>query len=216
MENINNAQQYMSYSGDVKLTTYIGGKPVTKQNFHNAGALSLYRFFANCLVGNFSVAASIRPFKIKLFGLTKPENYLQSNLSGKDIFESKDLVEFSGFIPITTAPEIFYFENGTEIGCKVVLSFVFPYSKITNTGDIHVIGIYGSRSEDLDDVCAYHLLQAHKTEFDENTSTVQNTAGIVWTPITKHAEDEETNKVLAVEWTMTLANKIDKSKEVNN
>jgi hypothetical protein len=53
----------MQYSGDVKFTTYIGGKPVSCKQYHNAGALSLFRFLANCLAGNFSVASPLRPYK---------------------------------------------------------------------------------------------------------------------------------------------------------
>lgn len=210
--NVQNAQQIMSYSGDVKLTTYIGGKQVSRHNYHNAGALGLYRFFANCLVGNFSVATNIRPFKIKLFGLSKPDDVLQiTNFKPSDL-EEGSLIEYSDFITMTTAPDIFYFDDGAEVGCKVVLSFVFPYSKITNTGNIYLIGIYGSRTEDPDDMCAYHLLRAHSTEFDANTGTNKETSNLIWTPIIKSPDDEETNKILAVEWTMTLANKI---KEAN-
>jgi hypothetical protein len=202
----------LGYSGDIKLSTYLGGKLISTKQYHNAGALNLYRFFANCLVGNYSFASPLRPFKIKLFkyknaatsggtGILPDEFNLTTALS------DNSLVEASDFLDVMSAPEIFYMDDGNTVGCKVKLSFTFPYNFIIGTGQAaHLVAIYGINTEKKEDLSAYYLLT--KEVYDLNADGLISKSTTQWDPIIKLPDEEETNRILAVEWTMTLANNI--------
>jgi hypothetical protein len=209
MKDQNISQQLITYSGNVKVSTYINGKLATKKHFKNSGALGLYRFFANCITGNFALATPLRPYKIKLFTYNDANSITPSRFNINEALAEGKLVPASDFIPITSAPEIFYFNSDTEVGCKIVLNFVFPYSKIF-TGNIHMIGIYGTRTEAAEDLCAYYILKREqiKTQTIDEMDSGSEDDPFEWDPLTKASDEEETNKVLAVEWTMTLANKL--------
>jgi hypothetical protein len=113
----------LSYSGDIKLSTYLCGKLVSTKHYHNAGTRSLYRFFANCLIGNFSIASPLRPFKIKLFKYTNATSNSGEGIAPNEFnittaLQDNSLVEASGFINIMSAPEVFYIDDGNTVGCK--------------------------------------------------------------------------------------------------
>jgi hypothetical protein len=193
----------MQYSGDVKFTTYIGGKPVSCKQYHNAGALSLFRFLANCLAGNFSVASPLRPYKLKLLTFktdTPPANPKELIQSLKAY--TNDIVGSSSFIDINSSPEIYYTVTENTTGCQVVFNFVFPYHKLTQ--DAYIVAIYGIHSEGIEDMCAYYLLTSEVLKVNQSTGKTEK--ALDWDPIIKTPDDEETNKILAVEWTMSLFN----------
>ena len=85
----------------------------------------------------------------------------------------------------------------------VVFNFVFPYHKLTDTA--YIVAIYGINAEEKEDMCAYYLLTTTTLATDGS-----GTKETHWDPIEKTPDDEETNKVLAVEWTMKLFNNINK------
>jgi hypothetical protein len=202
----------LGYSGDIKLSTYLGRKLLSTKYYKNSGALGLYRFFANCLIGNYSVASPLRPFKIKLFKYQNATNsagigILPEEFNLNIALREGSLLPASDFINIKTVPEVFYMDDGNTVGCKVKLSFVFPYNYIKETGNaVHVIGIYGLNTTKQEDLSAYYLLTKEVFNLNNDGSVGEST--IQWDPIVKLADEEETNKILAVEWTMTLANNV--------
>jgi hypothetical protein len=206
-----NKNNVLEYSGDIKLSTYIGRKLVSQKKYHNAGALSLYRFFAYCLTGDFNKASKFRPYKIKLF------KYSGDRVEDFDLniaLNTKQLTSVTEFINITAAPEILYSNDTSknEVGCQVKLSFMFPYTKLFGN-EANVIAIYGVNIADNDSLCAYYLLTKEIAEVDlqgiDIADDVESAKTIVtWDPIIKAADEEELNRVIAVEWTMTLKNKL--------
>ena len=53
-------------------------------------------------------------------------------------------------------------------------------------------------------MCAYYLLTSEV--LNVNSATGKTDKELIWDPIVKTPDDEETNKILAVEWTMRLFN----------
>lgn len=206
-----NKNNVLEYSGDIKLSTYLGRKLVSQKKYHNAGAISLYRFFAYCLLGNYTQASNFRPYKIKLF------KYSGESAADFDLniaLKKEQLTSVTEFINITAVPEVLYSNDTSknEVGCQVTLSFMFPYTKIFGN-EANVIAIYGLNAADDNALCAYYLLTKEVTEVDlqgidiaEDVDTAKKV--ITWDPIVKAVDEEELNRVIAVEWTMTLKNKL--------
>lgn len=213
---LNNANGLsIGYSGDIKLTTYIGNKYISSKTYHNRGALALYRFLANCLSGNFPAAYHLRPFKIKLLRFTDTENVQPTDFDITEQYQKDKIIDASDYIQLASAPEIRYVDTKDSCGCSVVFNFIFPYDRIIGT-EAHIVAIYGPNISDSDEFCAYYCLTANvpvgpEEEVEdaiENPEQTTSEATIIqWDPIIKDEFDEETNKILAVEWTMNLANR---------
>lgn len=60
----------LKYSGKVKVTVYKNGKKIRKSVTHNAGALPLFRFFADCLCSNYDVRNAPTYMRVKDSGNT--------------------------------------------------------------------------------------------------------------------------------------------------
>ena len=56
----------IGYTGIVTLSQYTNGKQFILAKTHNAGANPLFNFLADCLLGDFSVAAYSLPSKVML------------------------------------------------------------------------------------------------------------------------------------------------------
>lgn len=206
---LNNANGLsIGYSGDIKLTTYIGNKYISSKTYHNRGALALYRFLANCLSGNFPAAYHLRPFKIKLLSFTDAGLVDPPNFDITEQYQKNKIIDASDYIQLAAAPEIKYVDTKDSCGCSVVFNFIFPYDRIIGT-EAHIVAIYGPNISDSDEFCAYYCLTTETEVGDNGEGTEQTTSETVisWDPIIKDEFDEETNKILAVEWTMNLANR---------
>lgn len=207
---LNNANGLsIGYSGDIKLTTYIGNKYISSKTYHNRGALALYRFLANCLSGNFPAAYHLRPFKIKLLRFTGADSVQPTDFDIIEQYHNNKIIDASDYIQLAAAPEIKYVDTKDSCGCSVVFNFIFPYDRIIGT-EAHIVAIYGPNISDSDEFCAYYCLTTTETEVGDNSEGTEQTTSetaISWDPIIKDEFDEETNKILAVEWTMNLANR---------
>lgn len=181
----------LAYTGDVKITVYQNGRVISVKHYKNAGTLPLFRFIGNCLVGNFNSAGRLRPFKIKL--LEAQENDASKAFDAETEFE-----EISNFITLASAPELKTFGTGSTGKCQAIFSFIFPIARINRSG-ANTIAIYGVDAANPKEYCAYHKLT--KIVNSEGTEIVE------WDPIKLLEEDYEENKVFAVEWTMTIANR---------
>jgi len=186
----------LAYRGDVKLTVSQGNTILETKQYKNAGTLPLFRFLGNCLIGNFQVAAKLRPFKIKL--LIDPSD---SPVQGENV--STDLpayTEASNFIFLAQAPELTTFGSEINGSCQVKFSYIFPIANVFESG-ANTIAIYGVDETEPTRFCAFHKLT--KTEASETGTG--NT--ITWDPIKLTEEDYENNKIFALEWTMTITNR---------
>lgn len=194
---LKNRSTNVSYRGDVKVSTYIGKHCLSTKTYRNTGALPLFRFLANCLAGNFPAAYQSRPYKVKLLKVTAEDaNNVQLP---EDLRKTTGVDrECSDFIPMTTAPEIIIQETDKGQSCKVMFSFMFPYSRIRYSG-ANMIAIYGPGVTDPTEYSAFYLLR-------RVGYTADNEETLEWDPIILDFEDDETNKIFAIEWTMTLSN----------
>ena len=206
----------INYSGNVTVATYIGNKCISKKAYHNKGALALYRFLANCLAGNFPTAYNLRPFKIKLLSFKNADQILPNDFDLTEAFATDAIADASDFIQLAAAPEIKYTDTKDSCGCTVTLNFIFVYDRIISE-KAHIVAIYGPNINDAKEYCAYYLLTQQKAEDLENTGDIKETylteddqvSEILqsWDPIVKDPYEENTNKILAVEWSLNLYNK---------
>jgi hypothetical protein len=164
------------------------------------------------------VAYNLRPFKLKLLQLKNTDGFgtAPSTISA-------DMIEkaCTPFINLSSAPEL---RVSTDINnkssCSVKFSFIIPYTQIESNTQSSVVGIYGLGVKDLNytDYSAYHILTKTAYANSEildgsgNNETLEGDAtGTLLKikkldPIKKDADELETNKILAIEWTMTLSN----------
>lgn len=216
IQNSNNSATSISYRGDVKVTLIRNGRAIKTNEYRNTGTAPLFSFLGNCLAGNFPVAYNLRPFKLKLLQLKETEKYsiAPTTISPADI--EKDCTPF---ITLSSAPEL---RVSTDINnkssCSIKFNFIVPYTQIESGTKSSVVALYGLGVKDATytDYSAYHLLTktAYADETLEDAENNENTgdAGIgvrkikKLDPIIKDVDDLETNKLLAVEWTMTLSN----------
>lgn len=118
----------LKYTGIVTLSQYTGSKKVKITQLHNAGGGSLFKFFANCLVGDFTAAKLLRPTKIML---VEPKN--KNSLTEGFQMSSQS----GGFIYQLTKPEIV----PTKDTSRVRYSFIIPkdiVSSITDTENLYL------------------------------------------------------------------------------
>ncbi len=152
----NTAINSLKYTGIVTLSQYIGSKKVKIAQVHNEGGNTLFNFFADCLAGDFTLAAANRPNKIALI---RPIGTLDKY--GNDDFEF--LTNSSGFTFVLTAPE----KNISKIESRVVYSFLLEKNKIENINDFTnvYLGLYPSYTKD-DELGAFSALC--KLDFAKN------------------------------------------------
>lgn len=190
----------IGYRGDVKLSTYQGKYLLSSKTYRNTGALPLFRFLANCLSGNFPAAYQNRPYKIMLLKVegSNPDEIVMP----KALKDNKNIDRCcSDFIMMTTAPEITIQETADMQACKVSFSFTFPSSYVLYSG-ANVVAIYGPGVSDPTEYSAYYKLTKQGADLEGHITTE-------WDPIVRDFEDDEANKIFAIEWTMTLANQKD-------
>lgn len=199
----------LGYRGDVKIATYIGEHLLSTKTYRNKGALPLFQFLANCLAGNFPAAYTLRPYKIKLLKIpvTDEENntILPDEFSRAPKLLTEALatansaeVECTDFINMAAAPEIIVQENDKGYTCKVSFSFVFPYARLRRTG-ANMVAIYGPGISSFREYSAYYLLT-------QQVYDAEGKSYLDWDPVELPVEEDELNKIFAVEWTMTLSN----------
>ncbi len=186
----------LSYSGDVKVTVSQNGVVLSTKHYKNSGALPLFRFIGNCLAGNFNSAGRLRPFKIKLLRDNSDSPIPQPGL--EDVMPEYESI--SNFITLAAAPEIKTVGTTLNGSCQVKFSYIFPIATVRESG-ANTIAIYGLDASTITDFCAFYKL----TKTVTNEQTGEDTED--WDPIILKEEDYEENKIFAVEWTMTIANK---------
>lgn len=179
----------LKYSGNVRLTTSLGGHILSTKLYHNSGALPLFRFLGSCLAGNFNTAGRLRPFKIKL--------RVNGNTEPYEEYDKSKMEDATDFIPVSAAPSLILTESKNDCSCKVLFNFVFPYSRLQCSG-ANMVCLYGVDATDSEEFCAsYELIR---------TIEVNGEPKYVWDPI-EIGDNAETNKILAIEWSMTISNK---------
>lgn len=125
----NKAINTLKYTGIVTLSQYIGTKKVNIAQRHNTGGSSLFEFFADCLIGDFTMAKATMPTKIMLVKRTESKNG-----AGNVDFTYEDV---SGFIYLLTKPEKVY----NSAGSAVRYSFVIPKDMLESINNFEGLGL---------------------------------------------------------------------------
>lgn len=199
----------IGYRGDIKVSTYVDKYLLSTKTYKNKGVAPLFYFLANCLAGNFPAAYQSRPFKIKLLKIAPQADDAAKPVSPDTVNLPQDLyatpeeqVECSDFINMAAAPEISIQENAKGVTCKVSFSFVFPYARLRRSG-ANMVALYGPGASDFTSYSAYYLLSRKIQSINADGTTETS---YEWDPIELPEEEDELNKIFAVEWTMTLSN----------
>lgn len=175
----------ISYSGKVTVTIRRGNTPIATKVFKNSGNKPLFKFFCQCLAGNYKEGEIFRPTKIKLF-----------YNSTADINEAKkrpmeNITAKSGFMTQTSNPVVDASADGAS--CSTTFHFLIPNAYIYNTegNQINQICLYNTRAVNdvsTEDCLAYFLMS--NEDNDE------------WATITPSGNDFN----LIVDWEMILQN----------
>jgi hypothetical protein len=135
------AYNSIKYTGLVTIAQCINSKKFVLAQIHNEGNLPLFNFLADCLAGDFDIAAIDRPTKIMLLNEVVNEKGASRSMAGT-----------TGFISLLSKPERVY--SSTE--GIVRYSFMIPPEALTGATDCNAIGLYtaSAGSADLDDYAA--------------------------------------------------------------
>lgn len=135
------SQLPIDYSGKVTLKVKSGKKVLKEISLHNNGGPALWKYFVDCLYGDYALAESARPAKIRLFWTGYSEG---TAAPGTPITSADNSA--SSFISMTNEPTVG--EN------SLTLHFVIPYSFITK-GYVDQICLYGISETDVTNYSAY-------------------------------------------------------------
>lgn len=122
----------LKYSGSINIKVKNGDQILLNRNFHNSGRWPLFKFFSECLAGNFVNAEKLRPKYLHIFGV-QGDNVPNIN----DIEDSTNIQHYANIdnkITLTTfstntLPKIETDEN--NIGSsKIKIQFTIPFSNL--------------------------------------------------------------------------------------
>lgn len=116
----------LTYTGTVTLSRYNGKDKKVIQKVKNTGGTRLFKFFSNCLIGEFTAAAEDRPVKIMLVKKTALNS------------ETYTYTPKSGFIYLLTLPEKLI--NKDSARSVIRYSFIVPKEYLAV--DFNGIGLY--------------------------------------------------------------------------
>lgn len=183
--------QGLGYSGIVTLKLAYDNKILKQTTIHNAGRISLFRFFASCLAANWNTASSTFPSRIVIFSAENNETEFDSSKWSKTTAITPD----TGIIQ-STVPEII--ADGEHESCAVKYHFRIPTSLI-GAGDASAIGKIGlySKNVTLADPLAYIFIDS------ETKTLIANAAN-------------NPNVVILLDWELTISNKVVTNNTNNN
>ena len=124
----NTAINTLGYTGIVTISQCIGKEKIEIAQIHNTGGTALFNFLADCLLGDFELAAKSRPTKIMLL----------ERKTSTDTSQSVEYISSSGFIHLLTKPEKIY--SNTE--GKVRYSFRISRDMLESTNKPNAIALY--------------------------------------------------------------------------
>lgn len=129
--------QSIGYDGLVTVSIEDGDRVYRKKRFHNEGKTKLFKFFADCLTGNYSGAEQSRPCRIVLFGGEDDKPNVNDRLSS--------------FVYYDAAPNI---EENSEYS-SVSYHFRLPYLALKTGKKIYACGLYPAMGNKDTDMCAF-------------------------------------------------------------
>ena len=152
--------QAFDYVGDITIKLTEGDRVYSTKHYHNNGAVKLFNFFADCLIGNFNVAKSSRPCKIVLFKVKEDDSELDPETGEVDptkaIWDDDTRISTKVFYDSAVTPGA-----SEESGSTVTYHFRIPYLSLVDGERVRKLALYPDIiSSYRDDRCAYYILPA--------------------------------------------------------
>lgn len=135
----NKVKNGLQYTGTVQLSQYINGKKTLIYTKHNAGTNTLFSFFADCLLGDFTIASSYRPTKVMLLNQTEKEGDIGFNYTSA-----------SGFVYMLKTPV----KTVKEDTVTVTFSFNIPREYLESQ-TFNCIGLFADNENNPQNPSAY-------------------------------------------------------------
>ena len=132
----NTAINTLGYTGIVTLSQCIGAKKIKMTDIKNTGRYSLFNFFSDCLLGDFTIAETNRPAKIML-------------LDFKNEKDASSYISKSGFVYLINKPE----KVNSDTEGIVRYSFIVTRDTLEGT-TFNSIGLYTNSATEPEDFAA--------------------------------------------------------------
>ena len=178
-------RQTIAYQGRVKIQSVKGNKVYKEYNQHNAGTADLFRYIANCIVGNYN--QSVMPRYIRLFDCKDPDQQLISEVTMPKLWSNPVSAVNVPFNTVQVKPDS---SSGLTIEKPYVAEFTFmiPHTQIQD--DFNVVCLYNVMDAGANVTpLAYIILR------DENNQ-----------PIYYNVDDNNTSNIV-ITWEMAVSNK---------
>ncbi len=177
------------YTGIVTLSQYSRNKKVPILQLHNSGGNLLFDFLANCLTGDFDLAAPNQPNKIMLLNIEGgiPEDISTLNLA------TSTITPVSDFIYLLTKPE----RVNSSDSCTVRYSFSVA-SEFLASKAFNCIGLY-----------------TDKVSPDKTTDEFKNNFVALCKLSTADLEAIPTSSRLVIDWELNISNNSQKNTEAD-
>lgn len=149
----------LKYTGIVTISQCTGTKKTILSRSSNTGGISLFTYFADCLLGDFDVASLNRPTKIMLL-----------NIDDSGIITKE---QNATFITLLTKPEKVY----SETEGIVRYSFIVPQDQIIGT-NFNAVGLYAASATDAD---LYNYAACSRiVDLDRNSMALSSVLTLDW------------------------------------
>lgn len=166
----NKSNSKLSYKGKVTVKLYHGKKVYKTIKEKNEGTLELFKFFANCLTGNYY--SQQRPMYLRAFTVVFDEEGVET---------SRQEVTTTA-IPVRRAKPIFNAENNTA---SVLNEFIIPAATLS-TGAANVLDLYSTENKNQPDVMSAEVVLDEGIQKESGTSNIK----VEWTLVIGNANEE--------------------------
>lgn len=135
-------RQTIAYQGKVKIQSVKGNKVYKENVYHNAGTADLFRYIANCIIGNYN--QSVMPRYVRLFDCPNPDQQLLEERTMSNLWSNPVSAINVPFSTVQVKPDS---ASGLEIEKPYIAEFTFmiPYTQIQDNFNV---------------VCLYNVMDA--------------------------------------------------------
>lgn len=193
--------QHLSYSGEVTLSIVNNKKIILRKTFHNAGKENLFKFLATCLAGNYAIAKTLQPVKIRLYfndWENAPSGETSVEKAQVNINKWQNIDERSNFVYYNTTGTVEKIEPEDEEGFpnyQAVLHFRIPFSYIKH-------GQTAEHSESVNQICIYADSSSEPKDFSASFLVTDEDGEMKELELKKEMD----NYTLIVDWKMIIDN----------
>ena len=166
----NKSNSKLSYKGKVTVKLYHGKKVYKTIKEKNSGTLELFKFFANCLTGNYY--SQQRPMYLRAF----------KAVFDNDGNETSRQEVTTTAIPVKRSKPIFDTDNNTA---SVLNEFLIPAATMS-TEAANVLCLYSTEHKNQPDAMSAEVVLEEGIEKENGTSNIK----VEWTLVIGNANEE--------------------------